>query len=82
MGVIVMAVVVHMLMSMLTRLMAVLMAIVGMRHCLVLMLVLMFVFVMAAHVSSPPFTICFIIMPSGLIVKEEGNYASRFSTSP
>ncbi len=51
---IVMAVVVDMLVGMFTCLMAVLMAIVGMSHRLVLMLVLMFVFAMAAHIFSPP----------------------------
>lgn len=54
---IMMAVVVHVLMGMLTRLMAVLMAIMGMGHRLMLMLVLMFVFAMAAHQGSPPFLI-------------------------
>jgi len=49
-----MAVIVHMFVSMLPGLMAVLMAIVGMGHGLMLMLMLMFVFAVAAHILSPP----------------------------
>ncbi len=54
-----MAVIVHMLMGMAHRFMAVLMAIMGVFHRLMFMLMLMFVFAVAAHVGSPPL-FCFI----------------------
>jgi hypothetical protein len=47
----------HMLVRMFPLLMTMLMAIMGMSHGLVVMLVLMFVFVMATHFDSPPLPI-------------------------
>lgn len=55
MVVVVMTLAVHVLVGMFARFMAMLMAIMGMRHGFVFMLVLMFVFVVAAHSDSPPF---------------------------
>jgi hypothetical protein len=52
--VVVMTVAMHVLMSMFPGFMAMLMTIMGMRHGLVVMLVLMFIFVVAAHSASPP----------------------------
>jgi|GEM_PF-3609715 len=49
-----MAVIMHMFVGMLPRLVAVLMAIMGMGDGLMLMLMLMFVLAMAAHIFSPP----------------------------
>ena len=49
-----MTVAMHVLMSMFAGFMAMLMTIMGMRHVLVVMLVLMLVFVVAAHSVSPP----------------------------
>jgi hypothetical protein len=54
MVVIVMTVAVHMLVGMFPALMAVLMTVMRMSHGLVVMLVLVFVFVVAAHSNSPP----------------------------
>lgn len=51
---VVMAVIVHVLVTMFDSLMAMLMAIMGMGHGLVFVLMLMFVFAMAAHTFSPP----------------------------
>jgi hypothetical protein len=53
---VVMTVAVHMLVRMFANLVRMFMTIMGMRHGLVVMLVLMFVFVMAAHIVSPPLT--------------------------
>jgi hypothetical protein len=53
--VVVMTVAMHVLVSMFPGLMSMLMTVMGMRHGPVIMLVLMFVFVVAAHFDSPPF---------------------------
>jgi len=52
----VMVIVVRVLMAMDHGFMAVPMAVVGMGACLMRMLVLMFVFAVATHLGSPPFT--------------------------
>ncbi len=52
--VLVVAIVVRVLVAMHHGVMAVLMAVVGMGACLMCMLVLMFVFAVATHLSSPP----------------------------
>jgi hypothetical protein len=50
----------HMLVRMFPRLMGMFMTIMVMRHGLVVMLVLMFVFVVAAHFASPPLPIGYL----------------------
>ena len=52
---VVMTFAVHMLVGMFAGLMAMLMTIMAMSHGFVVMLVLMFVFVVAAHFVSPPY---------------------------
>jgi hypothetical protein len=58
--VVVMTFAMHVLVRMFPRLMGMFMTIMGMRHGLVVMLVLMFVFVVAAHFDSPPLTIGYV----------------------
>jgi len=60
MFVLMMAIPMDMLVDMRSCLVAVLMAIMGMSHRFVFMLVLMFVFVVATHLESPPF-LCILI---------------------
>jgi hypothetical protein len=60
MAMVVMTLAVHMLMGVFAGLMAVLVAVMSMNGGLMLMLVLMFVFVVAAHSFSPPFQLLFL----------------------
>jgi hypothetical protein len=62
MAMVVMAFAVHVLVGMFAPLMAVLMTVMGMRRGLVFMLVLMFVFVVAAHSFSPPLQLIIIVL--------------------
>ena len=60
MFVVVMTLAMHVLVGMFPGLMSMLMAVMSMRHGLVIMFVLMFVFIVAAHFYSPPLPIVYL----------------------